>query len=42
MLLLTEAQLADGTLYDPEGDISTEEALKILRKELPGGQEKAQ
>lgn len=33
-LLLTEAQLADGTLYDPEGDISTEEALKTLRKEL--------
>jgi hypothetical protein len=34
MLLLTESQLADGTLYDPEGDISTEEALKILRVQL--------
>ena len=33
-LLLTEAQLADGTLFDPEGDVSTEEAMKTLRKQL--------
>lgn len=34
LLLLTEAQLADGTLYDPEGDVSTEAAIQLLRKEL--------
>ena len=34
-LMLVEAQLAGGTLYDPSGDIATEAALHLLKKELP-------
>lgn len=31
-LLLIEAQLVGGTLYDPSGDIATEAALKLLKE----------
>jgi hypothetical protein len=38
-VLLCEAQLAGGTLYDPAADISTDHAVNILREELGRGKE---
>jgi hypothetical protein len=33
-ILLSEAQLVGGTLYDPSADISTNNALELLKQEL--------
>ena len=33
-ILLTEAQLAGGTLYDPSADVSTNHAMNRLKEEL--------
>lgn len=35
-ILLSESQLVGGTLYDPSADVSTNNALQLLKEEIDG------